>query len=29
MIGLLVFKERLKAFYGRHSFVVDAPDPND
>lgn len=24
MIGLLVFKERLKAFYGRHSFVVDA-----
>lgn len=24
MIGLLVFKERLKAFYGRHSFIVDA-----
>lgn len=24
MISLLVFKERLKAFYGRHSFVVDA-----
>ena len=24
MIGLLVFKERLKAFYGRYSFAVDA-----
>ena len=24
MIGLLVFKERLKAFYGGYSFAVDA-----